>query len=985
MKSALLKLKFRHSVDRFVKVASVSFGALSAMQMAGQLVTPPVENRPSGEEEIVMLQPFEVDASGDSRYRAASTLGGSRLNSNLKDVASVIDVFTSDFINDLGANDLEQVLRYANNLENDTEDTIHGQGTLNISTNTSFRYRIRGLAASRARNYFEYDFPVDTYNTERLDESRGPNSILFGFGSPGGIVNVTTKRPLLTQNRYDIGYSVGTEVDGRATIDINQVVVPDRLAIRINALHQEETGWRKYTHDDVDAIHLAVSMKPAERTVVTADFESYKNNDSVARPMTYWSHTDTWDAAGSPLINTNYGSRNNGTLNPGFDSSTIANLGNRNYWIYTEQSGQMLNWRGMSRSNRANYTAPDGTVYTSFADYREMVLNPKGIVDINTLGPSTGRELELETFFASLQHEFARNLHVELAMTGNTSDWFSRRLPASTLYADPNRYLPAGGRTSTGPAALPVENPHAGQYYFETVAQFWRTKTSTFNYRGTLSYEFELGSNLGKHRLGLLYERDDYEIQTRTLQEQLLVNGTLASTAPANAANSLYRRYYITDRSNPVNYRNADVSTPPVPLNVTLPDGTNLTSRYIQYTSAPADYTKSNIVVMPVLQSAWLNGKLHTVLGIRRDNVEFDDWGSYVPDGAGGYERSVANRSIVKYKGTTRNAGVVYHLTDWLSAFANYSTSVGVPGLKIIYAPDGAFMEPTEGVGTDFGLKFSVPGRRIEGMVTYYTASSTNETDNQNVEGWAVNGNNNILDALADNGFISQAEANSRRATGTGDTADSETEGIELSLAGELAKNWDVRFNYSYTKRSVTNVFPRVKAWANELRSYWQTWDRDNPNTPQADNILDTVQVGSSTLRDIIDNFESNLESRTISRSRVLGLRPHKANLYTTYLFSQGALQDLRLGAGVRYEAGTYAGVGSNDEILRGKDMLTLDLMAAYTRPVFGRQCTIQVNVTDALNDEAKIGPAVINPAGTWNTLIIRPPRQITCSLRVRF
>lgn len=935
--------------------------------------------------EVIEMKPFEVDASNDTRYRAANTLAGSRLNTPLKDVSSVIDVYTKDFMQDVGATDLEGVLSFANNLERDTEDTIHGQGNLNISTNTNFRYRIRGLSASRARNYFEYDYPIDTYITDRLDESRGPNSILFGFGSPGGIVNASTKRAMLSRNLAEVEFKTGTEIDNRETIDLNRVIIDDRLALRFNGLHQEKTGWRKYTYDDSDAFDVALAAKPFSKTLINVDYERYRKDDSVARPLTYWSYTDTWDAAGGPLIYSNYSNRNNSSINPGLDTSTIAQLSGSNYWVVTGQTGDIANWRRMSRSNRANYTAPDGTVYTRFADYRTNILTPPGIIEVNTMGPSTGRNLDLESLFATLAQEVTRDFQVELAMTRHYSDWRSRRIPATSLFADPNAYLPQGGATSTGPASSPELNPFAGGYYVETVPQYWRTTIDTFDYRATASYDLRLPGIWGEHRFGLLWERDDTELLTRTLQEQVLVNGSLASTAPNNTANQLRRRYYV-DPSNPGSVRNADVLDPSIPLDMTLADGTHLTSRYYNYTSAPPDYTKTNDVLMLVAQSKWWDERINTIIGIRRDKVEFDDWGSYVADGQGGYMRSEANRSIVPYDGRTNNYGVVFHVTDWLSLFANRATSVGVPELKVIYAPNGEFMDPTEGKGTDVGIKFSLPNGRIAGTLTYYEAASTNETDNQAVESWGVNGNNAFLDALVAEGLLSQTEANPMYATGTGDTVDSQTKGVEFNLAGAITPHWDVRLNYSHTDRSITNAFPRINAWAdNVLRPFWQTWDRDNPNTPAADNILDTVTSGSSTLRDIIDNFEANLESRTVARSKVTGLRPDKANVFTTYSFDEGPLHGLRIGGGVRWDAANYARQDDLGNTIRGRSFTSVDLMASYSREVFSRPCVFQINVRNAFNDDPEVGPSVINPAGTWNALIIQPPREITFTFRMSY
>ena len=937
-------------------------------------------------EEPVKLQPFEVDASNDSRYRAASTLAGSRLNSSLKDVASVIDVYTKDFMDDIGATTLEHVLGYANNVERDTEDTIHGLGHLNISTNNSFRYRIRGLPASRARGYFDFDFPIDTYITDRLDESRGPNAILFGFGSPGGIVNSSTKQPLLQRNLAQIEVKTGTEIDHRTSIDVSQRVVDQRLAVRLNAVTQQLTGWRAYTFEDIDAYHFAVKAAPFKRTQINLEYERYNQDDAVARPLTYWSQTDTWDAAGRPLINTNFASRANTTLNPGLNATTLAQVSANNYWVYNEQSGQILNWRGMSRSNRASYTNDAGRAFTAFADFRAQVLQPDGIIEVNTMGPGTGRELAMETFFATLQQEITPTLHFEAAVTRYFADWRSRRIPATTLFADPNVFLPSGGEASTGPAATnPVLNPNRGQYYVETTAQFWRTTTDTLNYRASISHHRDFKGWLGRHRLAGLFERNDYATRTFSQQELVLVNGAVASALPANAANNFNRRYYVNP-ADPRSVRNANVNIPPVPLEVTLPDGTRLQTRLFEMRSAPADYTKYDDIWMGVLQSRWWKDRVHTTVGIRKDDVVFDDWGSYVADNAGGYVRTAANRSDVPYSGITRNYGVVFHATDWASLFANFSNSLGVPGLKIIYAPTGAFMDPTTGEGRDFGLKFRIPRFRLEGSLSYYEATSDNDTDSQNVEGWGVNGHNNFLSSLVVANLMTAAQANPLRATGTGDTVDSESKGAEFNLAGAFTTNWDIRLNYSYTARSLSNAFPRVNAWAEEtLRPFWATWNRDNPNTPAADNILDTIFSGAQSLRDIIGNFESNLATRTIARTRVTGLRPHKANVYTSYSFREGTPKGLRLGGGIRYESANYAGQDAAGKNYRGFAFTNIDLMAAYTRKVWGRNCTFQVNVRNALHGDAKVSPSVVNASGNWDSIVLQVPRQVDFTLRVAF
>src|SRR5688572_26779166 len=680
--------------------------------------------------DIVTLTPFEVDASRDVGYRAASTLAGSRLNTDLKDIASVIDVYTKEFLDDIGATDLESILGYANNLEKDTEDTTHGEANVMISTNPTFAYRIRGLPASRARNYFNFDYLIDAYNVERLDESRGPNAILFGFGAPGGIVNTSTKRAQPARSFQSVEVTAGNEIDHRVSLDVNQVLVKGRAALRVNALHQEKEGWRAYTFDDKEAVHLAATILPFRRTKISLEFENFSNHDRTSRPGTYWSQTKAWEAAGRPLVNGSFASRTNPTLNPGLDPSSIGQLSNTTYWVYTEENGEVANWRGMSRSNTTTYTAPDGTVYNGFANFRAMEVEPDGILEVNVLGPGEGRHHNLEVLFASVDQQLAERLNLEVSAMSQSSSWSAKRMASSTLFADVNAFLPAGGPASTGPAATnPRPNPFAGQYYFENFSQFWITDADSEELRAALSYDLNLGSRLGRHRIGALWETSRYTIRTQSLQELMLVNGALTTPLPNNPQNRIVRRHYITNPSDPLDYRQTDVSRLEAPMDIRLADGTRITSSWVQYTTDPADYTKRQTAAMAVLQSKWWNGRIDTTVGVRRDVAKFDDWSTYEPDGAGSLVRSQANREFVKFTSNTHNYGLVYHLTPSFSVFGNVAASAGLPGRKVAYVPDGRFMDPMEGKGRDYGIKFAVPHSGIAGSVSYYESSSNNEPE----------------------------------------------------------------------------------------------------------------------------------------------------------------------------------------------------------------------------------------------------------------
>jgi outer membrane receptor protein involved in Fe transport len=58
-------------------------------------------------------------------------------------------------------------------------------------------------------NYFSRISDVDTFNTERVEFSRGPNAVLFGLGQAGGAFNVATKKADLRRDRYATSVRVG--------------------------------------------------------------------------------------------------------------------------------------------------------------------------------------------------------------------------------------------------------------------------------------------------------------------------------------------------------------------------------------------------------------------------------------------------------------------------------------------------------------------------------------------------------------------------------------------------------------------------------------------------------------------------------------------------------------------------------------------------------------------------------------------------------
>jgi hypothetical protein len=221
------------------------------------------------EEQIVKLSPFEVSSTHNIGYQAYDTLAGTRIRTDLKDVGASITVLTKEFLNDIGATDNSTLLQYTTNAEvAGTRGTYAGLGngtsvdeTANLRAPTGAQ-RVRGLAsADLTRDYFGTDIPWDSYNVDRIDIMRGPNSFLFGLGSPAGIVNAAIRNAEF-RNTGSVENRVGSYGTVRNSIDANLVLLPDVLAIRVAGLLDNHKYEQKQAFQNDKRFSTAIRFDP---------------------------------------------------------------------------------------------------------------------------------------------------------------------------------------------------------------------------------------------------------------------------------------------------------------------------------------------------------------------------------------------------------------------------------------------------------------------------------------------------------------------------------------------------------------------------------------------------------------------------------------------------------------------------------------------------------------------------------------------------
>jgi len=230
--------------------------------------------------EVLQLSPFVVGSERDSGYVATSSLAGTRIRTDLKDLANPISVVTREFMQDVGATNPVDLLVYTGNTEagglggNYSGANIGSPAIFtDVTRNPQNNNRVRGLArADLTRNYFPSSIVFDGYNTARVEINRGPNATLFGLGSPGGIINSQLIQPSL-KNAATAELSMDDRGSSRGTLDVDRVLIPGKLAVRVAGLDEREQFRQKFAYERDRRIFASVHISPFKDGVLRASYE----------------------------------------------------------------------------------------------------------------------------------------------------------------------------------------------------------------------------------------------------------------------------------------------------------------------------------------------------------------------------------------------------------------------------------------------------------------------------------------------------------------------------------------------------------------------------------------------------------------------------------------------------------------------------------------------------------------------------------------
>jgi len=221
---------------------------------------------------VPTLAPLRVVGSDETAtgvlegYIARRAITATKTDTPIAETPQSVSVVVRDQIVDQGANNLREALQYT--------PGIVGTETGDVPT-----FAIRGFNAYGDTGSFYldgtkyatnmYQGQPELYGLERIELLRGPASILYGTSSPGGVINMVSKRPtLIPLHQLNVEYggfdrkTVSGDFGGRLTDD-------GAWSYRLTGLMQDSDTSVQHVPDDRTFLAPALTWAPSDDTSLT--------------------------------------------------------------------------------------------------------------------------------------------------------------------------------------------------------------------------------------------------------------------------------------------------------------------------------------------------------------------------------------------------------------------------------------------------------------------------------------------------------------------------------------------------------------------------------------------------------------------------------------------------------------------------------------------------------------------------------------------
>ena len=232
----------------------------------------PEAEEQTAEQEIREL----ITVTAESGYQATKTTSATRLAAALDEIPLNIQVIPEDVVEDFQLTSQRDALQFHAAVDDK---------------------RVRGFNTSEFfRNGFVHLSDVPGYTLERLEIVRGPTAVLNGPVTPGGAVNLITKKARPGTMSFELGgywgFSGGDRDNRGINADLNfgnigrEYQHGSLAAFRLVTGFQDDTGFGTSVDNESISILPTLRLQPTATTFISLEYYDYEiNTDRTDRPM----------------------------------------------------------------------------------------------------------------------------------------------------------------------------------------------------------------------------------------------------------------------------------------------------------------------------------------------------------------------------------------------------------------------------------------------------------------------------------------------------------------------------------------------------------------------------------------------------------------------------------------------------------------------------------------------------------------------------
>jgi outer membrane receptor protein involved in Fe transport len=756
MKPIPLAIRFGRNAGRTVLLASLAFAPTFARAQAVQPVPPPAASPANAKapDEVIALTPFEVTTDKDTSYGALNSNSVTRFNTELDKVPISDDIFTEQFMTDVGATSVTDMLQtYGAGVgtvlatpASDANLSQPGDVPLFGDRFTSPPIGVRGLSAGNIRRN---GFNVNSTNTnstsnfdiERVEVLRGPQGLLYGAGGPGGTIVSTTKRASFARSRYSLGERIDQFGSKRTLFDANYGA--DRIAIRVAALREDNQQRRLFIGDLTEGYYGQIALRLPLNTVLRVNGEfTYNKRTAPTGISVNFGNTTNDPRSGESLaylVATGQSGANNPATGQPFSKYGAVDNGHLDWFDYASYAG----WMNERQNRNRILEATAETVWTKW-------LSTSIGYNFNTTADFS--RTNLSALAAPL---LGGNPYNEWAVNSNMQDTVNqtkhRAARASALITQDFFHGNAKTQSSVGyDYEWTGSGPDDFGYYLADSS-------------GNVVTNPAIKTDLGRTLMGVQWWPVIGGPQLHPLGSAL---GAPTFVSPLDG------KTYVRTERNPKNPAWVSPTNPfgtaslqPAPANAGV-GGINASDYqfFKHWTDAYyfANYTR------------WWDDRFATLVGYRTIKTT-------TPIGSGG-NLGTPNQTNASY-----NLGIDGRINGWLRAYYSFSST---------YNDSSGFndfigtLPPTSNArGHEVGLKFSPARQKISGSLAYYYTDAKNQNTNFNATG------SNLYEVVNPTGINGVWRGPQNTGRNNWVPVSQTSSGLELILTAAPTRNWRIRFS----------------------------------------------------------------------------------------------------------------------------------------------------------------------------------------------